>query len=65
MFEEITEKFNVPFKRCGSYIIAESDEQVMKIEEIYEKAIKRGISEIEIVEGKYIYEVETNLNIPI
>lgn len=65
MFDEITEKFNVPFKRCGSYMIAENDEQVIKIEELYEKAIKRGISEIEIVEGKYIYEIETNFNIPI
>ena len=65
MFEEITQKFNVPFKKCGSYMIAQNQEQVVKIEELYEKAIKRGISQIEIVDDKYMYEVETNLNIPI
>jgi len=65
MFEQITQKFNVPYRRCGSYMIAENYKQVKKLEELYEKAIKRGISDIELVEGKDIYEVEKEFNIPI
>jgi L-2-hydroxyglutarate oxidase LhgO len=65
MFEEITTKFNVPFKRCGSLLIARNEEQVKKLDEIYEKAIKRGINHIEIIEGKQIYEEQPNLNIAI
>ncbi len=65
MFEEITNKFNVPFKRCGSYIIAQNYKQERKIEDLYQESIKRGIKDLEIVEGKYIYEHEPNLNIPV
>lgn len=65
MFDEITKKFNVPFKKCGSFIIAQNYKQEKKIEEIYERAIKRGIKDIEIVDGTYIYKNEPNLNIPV
>jgi len=65
MFEEITEKFNVPFKKCGSYIIAQNYEQGKKVQEQYEKAIKRGISGIEILDGLSISKLKKQFNMSI
>ncbi|MFT5874404.1 MAG: L-2-hydroxyglutarate oxidase LhgO [Clostridium sp.] len=65
MMDTITAKFNVPFKRCGSLIIAQTDEEAAMIEKIYNRAIKRGTKDVLILEAKYIYEMEPNLNINI
>jgi L-2-hydroxyglutarate oxidase LhgO len=65
MMDTITAKFNVPFKRCGSLIIAQTDEEVAMIEKIYNRAIDRGTRDVRILEPEYIYEMEPNLNVDI
>lgn len=63
MFEELTSKFNVPFKRTGSIIIATNEEEENLVDKLYERGIKRGINDIALLSGKYVYELEPNLNI--
>ena len=65
MMDIISAKFNVPFKRCGSLIIAQTDEEVRVITKIYNRAIERGIKDVSILEPEYIYEMEPNLNVDI
>lgn len=65
MMDTISAKFNVPFKRCGSLIIAQTDEEATIIEDIYKRAIKRGTKDVLILEPEYIYEMEPNLNVNI
>lgn len=65
MMDTITAKFNVPFKRCGSLIIAQTDEESTMIEEIYNRALERGTRDVLILESQYIYEMEPNLNVDV
>ena len=65
MMDTVSAKFNVPFKRCGSLIIAKTDEEVETIEKIYNRAIQRGTKDVLILESEYIYEMEPNLNVDI
>ena len=65
MMDTITAKFNVPFKRCGSLIIAQTDEEAVMIEKIYNRAVERGTKDVVILDSKYIYEMEPNLNVDI
>ena len=65
MMDTITAKFNVPFKRCGSLIIAQTDEEVLAIEKTYKRAIERGTKDVLILKSKYIYEMEPNLKVNI
>ncbi len=65
MMDTITAKFNVPFKRCGSLIIAQTDEEVTLIEEIYKRAVERGMRDVLILESEYIYEMEPNLDVDV
>jgi L-2-hydroxyglutarate oxidase LhgO/bacterioferritin-associated ferredoxin len=62
MFDEITDKFNIPFKRVGSLMIAEGKNSEVQIEEMYKRAIKRGIEYIELLDANKVYELEPNLN---
>jgi len=65
MMDVISAKFNVPFKRCGSLIIAQTDEEVSIIEKIYKRAIDRGIKDVSILDSEYIYEMEPNIKVDI
>ena len=65
MMDTIAAKFNVPFKRCGSLIIAQTNEESAMIEKIYNRAIDRGTKDVLILESEYIYEMEPNLNVDI
>lgn len=63
MMDTITARFNVPFKRCGSLIIAQTDEEVNMIQKIYSRAIARKTRDVQLLEPEYIYEMEPNLNV--
>lgn len=65
MFDELTSKFNIPFKRCGSFIIAGDEAEEKRLDDIYNRAISRGIDNIALLDGKYVYEMEPNLNIKV
>jgi len=65
MLDEVTSKLNVPFKRCGSLIIASNAQQQKKIKEIYDRAIKRGIENISLMDSKATRQMEPNLNIEV
>lgn len=65
MMDTIAAKFNVPFKRCGSLIIAQTDEEAAMIKKIYNRAIDRGNKDVMILDSKYIYEMEPNLDVHI
>ena len=62
---EVTEKFNIPYKRCGSLTVASNDKEVKIIEELYQRANKRQIENIVMLDSKEVYEMEPNLNISV
>ncbi|MBB6632468.1 NAD(P)/FAD-dependent oxidoreductase [Clostridium algidicarnis] len=62
MMEEVTSKFNVPFIRTGSLVIAEDEESINTIEDIYLRAKKRGIDNVNIIDKNQVYKIEPNLN---
>lgn len=62
LLEDLCEKFNVPFKRVGSLRVVNDDNGVIKLNEMYHRAIKRGIDGVYLVEPDEIYEIEPNIN---
>ncbi|MBL4933597.1 NAD(P)/FAD-dependent oxidoreductase [Clostridium paridis] len=65
LIEEVATKFNVPFKRIGSIRIAQTDVAVDKLYKMYNRAKRRGIKDIHLIDEEHIKEVEPNLNIPV
>lgn len=62
LLEDLCEKFNVPFKRIGSLRVVNDDNGVVKLGEMYERAIRRGIDGVYLVEPDEVYEMEPNIN---
>lgn len=62
LLEELCEKFNVPFKRIGGLRVVNDDNGVVKLREMYERAVKRGIDGVHIIESDDVYKLEPNIN---
>lgn len=62
LLEDLCEKFNVPFKRVGSLRVVNDDNGVIKLDEMYDRAVRRGIDGVYLVEPDEIYEIEPNIN---
>lgn len=61
MMDKITSKFNVPFKRCGTLIVANNEEEEIKLDKIYKRALERGVKDAYLIEGKEIFDIEPKL----
>ncbi len=62
LLEDLCAKFNVPFKRIGAIRVVNDDNGVVKLQEMYDRAVKRGISGIQLIDDKDVYKLEPNLN---
>lgn len=65
IFDEITSKFKVPFKRTGGLIIAANEKEEQKVTKMYERALKRGVKGVRLLDSSEVYEMEPNLNIKV
>lgn len=65
MIYDLAERFNVPYKKCGTLTIAESDDNNIKLQKVYERSMQRSINNISMLSDKEAYEMEPNLNIDI
>lgn len=59
---DLCEKFNVPFKRIGGLRVVNDDNGVVKLEEMYERAVKRGIDGVQLIDSEEVYNIEPNIN---
>ena len=62
LLEDLCAKFNVPFRRIGAVRVVNDDNGVLKLQEMYDRAIRRGISGIYLIDDKDVYDLEPNLN---
>lgn len=62
LLEDLCEKFNVPFRRIGSLRVVNDDNGVVKLKEMYERAIRRGIDGVYLIDPDEVYEIEPNIN---
>lgn len=61
LLDEVTEKFNVPFSRCGSLYIAANQEEQIRVEDMYKKALKGGVQNLYLLSGDEARKLEPNL----
>ncbi|MGL5243654.1 MAG: NAD(P)/FAD-dependent oxidoreductase [Sarcina sp.] len=63
ILQEITYKFNVPFKKVGALQVADNEEQINKIKRMYHTAKNRGIDGIHLIDENDVYDIEPNLKV--
>ncbi|WP_373897202.1 NAD(P)/FAD-dependent oxidoreductase [Haloimpatiens sp. FM7315] len=59
----ISNNLSVPFKKVGTLMLARNEQEEASLNSIYERAIKRKVEDIAILSGKYIKEIEPNIEI--
>ncbi|EOR26522.1 FAD-dependent oxidoreductase [Clostridium sartagoforme AAU1] len=62
IMQETCEKFKVPFKKIGALRVVSDDNGVKKLEEMYDRAKKRGIDGVYLIDDKDVYDIEPNIN---
>ena len=62
LLENLCSRFNVPFKRIGALRVVNDDNGVLKLKEMYDRAIKRGIDDICLINGDEVKKIEPNIN---
>lgn len=65
LIKEHCKKFNVPYKKVGALRISSSEYTDERLDLVYKRAKKRGISGIHMIEDNAIYDIEPNLNVKI
>lgn len=63
LIKDLAVKFNIPYKKYNSIIMAKNEKQEKRIEEMYNRSAIKGINNIAILSGDNIHELEPNLNI--
>ncbi|SHJ41258.1 glycerol-3-phosphate dehydrogenase [Geosporobacter subterraneus DSM 17957] len=62
MFDQLCEELQVPFKRIGSFVVAFNEEEMKTLQELYEKGLKNGVPDMEIISGEQVLAMEPNLS---
>ncbi len=62
MFDEICEELSVPFKRCGSFVLAFSEDEREHLELLYKRGVINGIPQMELLEKDEIKKMEPNIS---
>lgn len=62
LLEDLCSRFNVPFKRIGALRVVNDDNGVLKLKEMYDRAVKRGIDGICLINGDEVKKIEPNIN---
>lgn len=59
---ELCSKLDVPYKPCGSLVVAFSPEQTENVEELYSRGVANGVPGLEILRGEQLHSFEPGLS---
>lgn len=62
MMDEVAKELAVHFKRVGSYVVAFNDEEMERLEELYQRGINNGVPHMKVIHGDEVREMEPNLS---
>ncbi len=55
---EFAEENDVPYDICGKIVVATEEEELPRLQKIYQRGLENGLSEIKIIDKKEIREIE-------
>ncbi len=61
MYPELSEELDFAFKKTGSLVLAFSEDEMETIKELYDRGIKNGVPELEIIDADRAREIEPKI----
>ena len=62
MFDKLSEELDIPFKRCGSLVLAFSEEERAHLEDLMERGKINNIPQMKVIEKEEIKKIEPNIS---
>lgn len=62
MTGEICEELDVPFRRCGSFVLAFDENDMETVRELFENGTENGVPGMEILSGDEVRKIEPNVS---
>jgi len=62
LYEQVCKELHVPFKRIGSLVIAFNEKEMKTVRELYDRGIKNGVPQMEILDKESVLKLEKNLS---
>lgn len=62
LMESLSKELDFPFKRNGSFILCFSDDDLPKLEVLYQQGLDNHVPELRILDKKELHEMETNIS---
>lgn len=62
LMQEMTQRLNIDLKLCGSYVVAFGANDDARIQELYERGIANGVSDIALIDGNSLRKHEPNVS---
>jgi len=59
LFRYCDEK-KIPYKKCGKLIVATSEIEEKRLDDLYERGLKNKVKDLTVVEGRDISKIEPN-----
>ncbi|MBO4495985.1 MAG: NAD(P)/FAD-dependent oxidoreductase [Clostridiales bacterium] len=59
--EKLCADLSVPFKRCGSFVLAFSDAEKNTLQELFERGVKNGVPDLRIIDAGELREMEPGI----
>jgi len=60
--EKLCADLSVPFRRCGSLVVAFSDSEKALIRELFERGVKNGVPDMRILDQEELREIEPGIS---
>lgn len=58
MLLDFARTHDIPFDLCGKIIVATKEDQVKAMEDIFQRGVKNGLSDVRIIDAKEVKEIE-------
>ncbi|MBK5245174.1 MAG: NAD(P)/FAD-dependent oxidoreductase [Eubacteriaceae bacterium] len=62
MYEKVCADLDVPFKRCGSLVVAHDEYELATVHELYKNGLINGVPGLKILFKEEVHAMEPNLN---
>ena len=59
---KLCKELNVPYRNNGSLVVAFSEKEMEHVHLLYDRGIKNGVPELEIIDSKRLHELEPNIS---
>lgn len=62
MMDKLSEELDIPFKRVGAFVVCFAKEELPKLQELYDRGVKNGVTGMKLLTGEEARALEPNLS---